>query len=52
MESLSENLKSIREELTAIGAKVEVNDEPVWDFKVAGNVPLDMLANGMECNLS
>ena len=50
LESFSENFKPVREKLTAMGAKVEVNDEPVWGFKVAGNVTLDMLANGMEGN--
>ena len=50
LESFSENLKPVREQLTAMGAKVEVNDEPVWGFKVAGNVTLDMLANGMKGN--
>ena len=50
LESFSEKLKPVREQLTAMGAKVEVNDGPVWGFKVAGNVTLDMLANGMESN--
>ena len=50
LESFSEKLKPVREQLTAMGAKVEVNDGPVWGFKVAGNVTLDMLANGMEGN--
>ena len=50
LESFSEKLKPVREQLTAMGAKVEVNDGPVWGFKVAGNVTLDMLANGMEDN--
>ena len=50
LESFSEKLKPIREQLIAMGAKVEVNDGPVWGFKVAGNVTLDMLSNGMEGN--
>ena len=48
LESFSENLKPVREEINAMGAKVEVNVEQVWGIKVAGNVTLDMLANGME----
>ena len=50
LESFSEKLKPVREQLTAMGAKVEVNDGPVWGFKVASNVTLDMLANGMKAN--
>ena len=50
LESFSEKLKPVREQLIAMGAKVEVNDGPVWGFKVAGNVTLDMLSNGMEGN--
>ena len=50
LESFSEKLKPVREQLIAMGAKVEVNDGPVWGFKVSGNVTLDMLSNGMEGN--
>ena len=50
LESFSQKLKPVREQLIAMGAKVEVNDGPVWGFKVAGNVTLDMLSNGMEGN--
>ena len=50
LESFSEKLKPVREQLIAMGAKVEVNDGPFWGFKVAGNVTLDMLSNGMEGN--
>ena len=50
LDSFSEKLKPVREQLIAMGAKVEINDGPVWGFKVAGNVMLDMLANGMEGN--
>ena len=50
LESFSEKLKPVREQLIAMGAKVEVNDGPVWGFKVAGNVTLGMLSNGMEGN--
>ena len=50
LESFAEKLKPVREQLIAMGAKVEVNDGPVWGFKVAGNVTLDMLSNGMEGN--
>jgi hypothetical protein len=48
LENFSEKLKPVREQLKAMGAKVEINDGPVWGFKVAGNVTLDMLSNGME----
>ena len=50
LESFSEKLKPVREQLTAMGAKVEVNDGPVWSFKAAGNVTSDMFANGIESN--
>ena len=33
-----------------MGAKVEVNDGPVRGFKVAGNMTLDMLSNGVDGN--
>ena len=48
LEGFSEKLKPVREQLVAMGVKVEVHDGPVWGFKVAGNVTLDMLSNGME----
>tara|TARA_B100000886_G_C20208544_1_gene401430 strand:- start:9 stop:341 length:333 start_codon:yes stop_codon:yes gene_type:complete len=48
LEGFSEKLKPIREQLKAMGAKVEINDGPVWGFKVAGDVTLDMLSKGMD----
>ena len=47
LEGFSEKLKPVREQLKSMGAKVEINDGPVWGFKVAGDVTLDMLANGL-----
>jgi hypothetical protein len=34
-----------------MGAKVEINDGPVWGFRVAGDVTLDMLSNGMNLGI-
>ena len=48
LEAFSEKLKPVREQLKSMGAKVEINDGPVWGFRVAGDVTLDMLSNGME----
>ena len=47
LDGFSEKLKPVREQLKSMGAKVEINDGPVWGFKVAGDVTLDMLANGL-----
>ena len=41
-------LKPVREQIISMGAKVEINDCEVWAFKVAGDVTLDMLMNGMQ----
>ena len=48
LEQFSQKLKPVREQISSLGAKIEVNDGPVWGFKVAGDVTLDMLRNGME----
>ena len=48
LEQFSQKLKPVREQIISLGAKIEVNDGPVWGFKVAGDVTLDMLRNGME----
>jgi len=37
----------IREQIIGMGAKVELHEGEVWGFKVAGDVTLNMLANGM-----
>ena len=50
LERFCEKLQPVREQLIAIGAKVEVNDGPVRGFKVAGNMTLDMLSNGVGGN--
>ena len=46
LERFCEKLQPVREQLIAMGAKVEVNDGPVRGFKVVGNMTLDMLSNG------
>ena len=51
LEAFSEKLKPVREQLKSMGAKVEINDGPVWDFRVAGDVTLDMLSNGMNSGI-
>ena len=48
IEGFLEKLKPVREQLKAMGAKVEINDGPVWGCKVAGDVTLDMLSNAMD----
>ena len=50
LDGFSEKLKPVREQLKAMGAKVEINDGPVWGFKVAGDVTLDMLSDGMDAS--
>ena len=50
LEGFSKKLKLVREQLVCIGIKVEVNDGPVWGFKVPGNVTVDTLSNGMGGN--
>ena len=42
------NLKSVREQIIAMGAKIDLHDDEVFRFKVAGDVTLDMLMNGMK----
>ena len=41
-------LKPVREQIIPMGANVEINDGEVWAFRVAGDVTLDMLMNGMQ----
>ena len=52
LDSFSEKLKPVREQLKSMGAKVEINDGPVWGFKVAGDITLDMLSNGLSSGLA
>ena len=48
MKDFNAKLKPVREQIISMGAKVEINDGEVWAFKVAGDVTLDMLMNGMQ----
>ncbi|HBP58834.1 MAG: hypothetical protein CMN41_08680 [SAR116 cluster bacterium] len=47
-EAFTAKLKPVREQIVSMGAKVEFHDGEVWGFKVAGDVTLDMLMNGMQ----
>ena len=40
-------MKPEREQLKSIGAKVEINEGPVWSFKVADCFTLDTLKKGV-----
>ena len=40
-------MKPERDQLKSMGAKVEINDGPVWSFKVAGDITLDTLTEGV-----
>lgn len=48
LEGFSKKLKPVREQIIAMGAKIDVHDGEVFKFKVAGDVTLDMLVNGMK----
>lgn len=48
LQAFTAKLKPVREQIIAMGAKVDVHDGEVWGFKVAGDVTLDMLSNGMK----
>ena len=41
-------LKPVCEQIISMGAVVEINDGEVCAFKVAGDVTLDMLMNGVQ----
>ena len=43
-----DKVRPIREQLTTMGAKIDTNEGNVWDFKVAGDVTLTMLTQGMQ----
>ena len=47
LQGFSTKLKPVREQIIAMGAKIEVHDGEVFNFKVGGDVTLDMLMNGM-----
>ena len=45
--AFTERMKPEREQLKSMGAKVEINEGPVWSFKVAGDISLDTLTKGV-----
>ena len=48
LQGFSTKLKPVRDQIIAMGAKIEIHDGEVFNFKVAGDVTLDMLMNGMK----
>ena len=48
MQGFTTKLKPVREQIIAMGAKIDLHDGEVFKFKVAGDVTLDMLMNGMK----
>ena len=40
-------MKPQRDQLELMGMKVEINDGPVWSFKLAGDITLDTLKKGV-----
>ena len=48
LQSFTTKLKPVREQIIAMGAKIDGYDGEVFNFKVAGDVTLDMLMNGMK----
>ena len=47
LEAFEKTMKPRRDQLKSMGAKVEINDRPVWSFKVAGDITLDTLTKGV-----
>ena len=45
--AFEKTMKPQRDQLKSMGAKVEINDGPVWSFKVAGDITLDTLTKGV-----
>ena len=48
LQGFTTKLKPVREQIIAMGAKIDGYDGEVFNFKVAGDVTLDMLMNGMK----
>ena len=47
LDAFEKTMKPQRDQLKSMGAKVEINDGPVWSFKVAGDITLDTLTKGV-----
>ena len=47
LDAFEKTMKPQRDQMKSMGAKVEVNDGPVWSFKVAGDITLDTLTKGV-----
>ena len=47
LDAFEKTMKHERDQLKSMGAKVEINDGPVWSFKVAGDITLDTLTKGV-----
>ena len=47
LDAFEKTMKPQRDQLKSMGAKVEINDGPVWSFKVAGDITLDTLKKGL-----
>ena len=47
LDEFEKTMKPQRDQLKSMGAKVEINDGPVWSFKVAGDITLDTLTKGV-----
>ena len=45
--AFTERMKPERDQLKSMGAKVEINEGPVWSFKVTGDITLDTLTKGV-----
>ena len=47
LNAFEKTMKPQRDQLKSMGTKVEINDGPVWSFKVAGDITLDTLTKGV-----
>ena len=47
LDAFEKTMKPQIDQLKSMGAKVEINDGPVWSFKVAGDITLDTLTKGV-----
>ena len=47
LQGFTTKLKPVSERIISMGAKIDGYDGEVFNFKVAGDVTLDMLMNGM-----
>jgi len=47
LDAFEKTMKPQRDQMKSMGAKVEINDGPVWSFKVAGDITLDTLTKGI-----